>query len=200
MPVSPRLSYPRSRRVSSPAFSGDRGGGTATSATRSRDRLSQVASLDEDRILRQFVSTINAALRTNFCGPAASGRPSPIPASNSIARSARACPNPATVRDASGSTRPREACTAVARGARWTALVRPTRRLPYRILGLVRARQVETTVIVPGRLQGRLCLKNVTPAGRPRGLPSRGVACPRPQYGPAGHLDNKGLCGATVAA
>src|SRR5581483_1136957 len=46
--------------------SGDRAGKQAALAAKIEDALQAVESLDEDRILRQFVNAVQAAVRTNF--------------------------------------------------------------------------------------------------------------------------------------
>jgi glutamate dehydrogenase len=60
-----------------PAFAGDRAAAQQHSEAANRHALGNVASLDEDRILRQFVATVMATLRTNLWQTSATGAPSP---------------------------------------------------------------------------------------------------------------------------
>ncbi len=126
--------------------------------------LEQVASLDEDRILRSFLTVIGATLRTNFFQEAASGEPHALrlhevrPAGHSPTCLRRAR------RSRSSSYSPRVEGVhlrfgAVARGGlRWS-----DRREDFRteILGLVKAQMVKNAVIVPVGAKGGFVAKQL---------------------------------------
>ncbi|MEU7167018.1 NAD-glutamate dehydrogenase [Streptomyces morookaense] len=118
--------------------------------------LDQVASLDEDRILRAFLTVIKATLRTNHFQKAADGRPHPY---LSLKLDPQAIPDLPAPRPAFEIWvySPRVEGVhlrfgKVARGGlRWS-----DRREDFRteILGLVKAQMVKNTVIVPVGAKG----------------------------------------------
>lgn len=143
--------------------------------------LDQVASLDEDRILRSFLTVIRATLRTNFFqsaskAPDGTGRKSTADKYHSYVSmkfDPQAIPDllyaPPGVRDlgllAAGRGRP----PALRQGrARRTALVRPARGLPYGDPGPGQGADGQEHGDRAGRRQGRL----------------RRQAAPRPGRGP----------------
>src|SRR5690606_15666919 len=60
-----------------PALAGDREAACATQVAAIEAALDQVANLDEDRILRQFLALMQATLRTNWFQRGADGAPKP---------------------------------------------------------------------------------------------------------------------------
>ncbi|OIJ65905.1 NAD-glutamate dehydrogenase [Streptomyces mangrovisoli] len=125
--------------------------------------LDQVASLDEDRILRSFLTVIKATLRTNFFQKAASGEPH---AYVSMKFDPQAIPDLPAPRPAFEIWvySPRVEGVhlrfgKVARGGlRWS-----DRREDFRteILGLVKAQMVKNTVIVPVGAKGGFVAKQL---------------------------------------
>jgi glutamate dehydrogenase len=138
------------------------------------DLLAQVASLEQDRVLRQFLATINGTVRTNAYVP---GRdylsfkltpreipnvPEPRPLFEIWVYS----PRVEGVHLRGGK---------VARGGlRWS-----DRRDDFRteILGLVKAQQVKNTVIVPVGSKGGFVLKKGPPPSDREAWMAEGVAC-----------------------
>jgi hypothetical protein len=139
--------------------------------------LSKVASLDEDRILRQFVSTVMATLRTNLwqtTGPRAA--PNLTSASSSIRARFLECRSPSRC-SKSGYIRPAlKACTcAWWQGcAGWAALVGPPGRLPHRNSGSGQGPAGQEHRHCAGGLQGWFCAEECCHPPRPRGLYGRG--------------------------
>ncbi|PKO68134.1 MAG: NAD-glutamate dehydrogenase [Betaproteobacteria bacterium HGW-Betaproteobacteria-16] len=136
--------------------------------------LADVASLEEDRVLRQFLGTINATLRTNvyqkgrdymsfkLSPRSIPGMPEPKPLFEIWVYS----PRVEGVHLRGGK---------VARGGlRWS-----DRREDFRteILGLVKAQMVKNTVIVPVGSKGGFVLKNPPPATDREAFLAEGVAC-----------------------
>ena len=113
--------------------------------------LASVSSLDEDRILRQFTSTILATLRTNLWQTAASGGAKPYLSFKLNPRAVPGVPEPKPLFEIWVYSPRFEGVHLrggkVARGGlRWSD--RPE-DLRTEILGLVKAQQVKNTVIVP---------------------------------------------------
>ena len=136
--------------------------------------LADVASLEEDRVLRQFLGTINATLRTNVYQKGRAcmsfklsprsipGMPEPKPMFEIWVYS----PRVEGVHLRGGK---------VARGGlRWS-----DRREDFRteILGLVKAQMVKNTVIVPVGSKGGFVLKSAPPASDREAYLAEGVAC-----------------------
>ncbi|MEV7324466.1 NAD-glutamate dehydrogenase [Streptomyces sp. NPDC093970] len=129
--------------------------------------LDQVASLDEDRILRSFLTVINATLRTNFFQESAEGTPH---AYVSMKFDPQAIPDLPAPRPAFEIWvySPRVEGVhlrfgKVARGGlRWS-----DRREDFRteILGLVKAQMVKNTVIVPVGAKGGFVAKQLPDPG-----------------------------------
>ncbi|MFO1262606.1 MAG: NAD-glutamate dehydrogenase [Rhodoferax sp.] len=162
-----------------PAFSGDRNAAQQHIRNQIETELSQVASLDEDRILRQFVSTINATLRTNFWQISASGTAKPYVSFKLNPREVPGVPEPKPLYEIWVYSPRVEGVHLrggrVARGGlRWS-----DRREDFRteILGLVKAQQVKNTVIVPVGSKGGFVLKNAPPMSDREAYQAEGVAC-----------------------
>ncbi|QTN29046.1 NAD-glutamate dehydrogenase [Rhodoferax sp. AJA081-3] len=162
-----------------PAFAGDRAAAQQQIKQTLDTALSNVASLDEDRILRQFVATIMATLRTNLWQTAASGSEKPYISFKLNPREVPGVPEPKPLFEIWVYSPRVEGVHLrggkVARGGlRWS-----DRREDFRteILGLVKAQQVKNTVIVPVGSKGGFVLKNAPPASDREAYQAEGIAC-----------------------
>ncbi len=142
-------------------------------------QLSAVASLEEDRVLRQYFSTILATLRTNVWQLTASGDHKPYMSFKFNSRHVPGMPEPKPLFEIWVYSPRVEALhlriDKVARGGlRWS-----DRREDFRteILGLVKAQQVKNTVIVPVGSKGGFVLKNPPPVGDRDAFMAEGIAC-----------------------
>ncbi len=143
--------------------------------------LSEVASLDEDRILRQFFASILATARTNAWQHLPSGEHKPYLSFKLKPRKLPGVPEPKPAFEIWVYSPRLEGVHLrggkVARGGlRWS-----DRREDFRteILGLVKAQQVKNTVIVPVGSKGGFVLKKSPPAGDREALMAEGIACYR---------------------
>ncbi|MEU0336904.1 NAD-glutamate dehydrogenase [Streptomyces sp. NPDC006193] len=125
--------------------------------------LEQVASLDEDRILRSFLTVIKATLRTNFFQEAAGGRPHDYVSMKFDPQAIPDLPAPRPAYEIWVYSPRVEGVHLrfgkVARGGlRWS-----DRREDFRteILGLVKAQMVKNTVIVPVGAKGGFVAKQL---------------------------------------
>ncbi|MET9908911.1 NAD-glutamate dehydrogenase [Streptomyces sp. NPDC006476] len=125
--------------------------------------LDQVASLDEDRILRSFLTVIKATLRTNFFQEAAGGRPHDYVSMKFDPQAIPDLPAPRPAFEIWVYSPRVEGVHLrfgkVARGGlRWS-----DRREDFRteILGLVKAQMVKNTVIVPVGAKGGFVAKQL---------------------------------------
>ncbi|MET9954948.1 NAD-glutamate dehydrogenase [Streptomyces sp. NPDC006339] len=125
--------------------------------------LDQVASLDEDRILRSFLTVIKATLRTNFFQKATDGRPHPYVSMKFDPQAIPDLPAPRPAFEIWVYSPRVEGVHLrfgkVARGGlRWS-----DRREDFRteILGLVKAQMVKNTVIVPVGAKGGFVAKQL---------------------------------------
>ena len=125
--------------------------------------LDQVASLDEDRILRSFLTVIKATLRTNFFQMADSGRPHAYVSMKFDPQAIPDLPAPRPAYEIWVYSPRVEGVHLrfgkVARGGlRWS-----DRREDFRteVLGLVKAQMVKNTVIVPVGAKGGFVAKNL---------------------------------------
>ena len=142
-------------------------------------QLGEVASLDEDRILRQFISTIMATMRTNAWQENASGAIKPYLSFKLNPREVPGMPEPKPMFEIWVYSPRVEGVHMrggkVARGGlRWS-----DRREDFRteVLGLVKAQQVKNTVIVPVGSKGGFVLKNAPSATDREAYLAEGVAC-----------------------
>ena len=141
--------------------------------------LGNVASLDEDRILRQFYLTVLATLRTNAWQKTATGSHKPYMSFKLNPREVPGVPEPKP-RFEIWVYSPRVEGVhlrggKVARGGlRWS-----DRREDFRteVLALVKAQQVKNTVIVPVGSKGGFVLKNAPPASDRDAYMAEGIAC-----------------------
>ena len=144
-----------------------------------RRQLDAVASLDQDRILRSYLTLIQATLRTSFFQRSSDGRPKSYVGFKLDPQAIPELPAP----------RPRYEIFvysprfegvhlrfgAVARGGlRWS-----DRRDDFRteVLGLVKAQMVKNAVIVPVGAKGGFVLKQAPPASDRDAFQAEGVAC-----------------------
>ncbi|MDD2879086.1 MAG: NAD-glutamate dehydrogenase [Rhodoferax sp.] len=142
-------------------------------------QLSAVASLDEDRILRQYHRTLLATLRTNVWQAAPSGAAKPYMSFKFKSHDVPGMPEPKPLFEIWVYSPRVEAIhlriDKVARGGlRWSDRPEDFRT---EILGLVKAQQVKNTVIVPVGSKGGFVLKNPPPAGDREAFMAEGIAC-----------------------
>jgi glutamate dehydrogenase len=162
-----------------PALDGNRAAAQALLGESMELHLGAVASLDEDRILRQFYATLMATLRTNAWQSASTGANKPYLSFKLNPREVPGVPEPKPLFEIWVYSPRVEGVHLrggkVARGGlRWS-----DRREDFRteILGLVKAQQVKNTVIVPVGSKGGFVLKNAPPAGDREAYLAEGVAC-----------------------
>ncbi|WP_425505699.1 NAD-glutamate dehydrogenase [Streptomyces typhae] len=142
--------------------------------------LDQVASLDEDRILRSFLTVIKATLRTNFFQEAAGGKPHGYVSMKFDPQAIPDLPAPRPAYEIWVYSPRVEGVHLrfgkVARGGlRWS-----DRREDFRteILGLVKAQMVKNTVIVPVGAKGGFVAKQLPDPSVDRDAwLAEGVAC-----------------------
>ncbi len=145
------------------------------------EALNNVANLDEDRILRQFLAMIQATLRTNYYQKGQDGRPKPYLSFKFDPNRIPNLPDPRPMfeifvyspRVEGGHLRGGK----VARGGlRWSDRMEDFRT---EILGLVKAQIVKNAVIVPVGSKGGFVVKNPPAGGDREALLAEGVACYR---------------------
>ncbi|WP_018351163.1 NAD-glutamate dehydrogenase [Longispora albida] len=144
-----------------------------------KGELDQVASLDQDRILRSFLTLIQATLRTSFFQRSASGRPKSYVAFKLNPEAIPDLPQPRPKYEIWVYSPRLEGVHlrfgAVARGGlRWS-----DRREDFRteILGLVKAQMVKNAVIVPVGSKGGFVLKQAPNAADRDAFFAEGVEC-----------------------
>ena len=162
-----------------PVMTGDRAAAQQQIKAQIETSLGNVASLDEDRILRQFYATVLATLRTNVWQSAATGGDKPYMSFKLNPREVPGVPEPKPLFEIWVYSPRVEGVHLrggkVARGGlRWS-----DRREDFRteILGLVKAQQVKNTVIVPVGSKGGFVLKNAPPASDREAYQAEGIAC-----------------------
>ena len=164
-----------------PARAVDRGAAQQALIGQINAQLAQVASLDEDRILRQFLGAIGATLRTNAWQSSAAGIPKQYLSFKFDPHQLPGVPDPKPMFEIWVYSPRMEGLHLrngkVARGGiRWS-----DRREDFRteILGLVKAQHVKNIVIVPVGSKGGFVLKNPpNPADRDATM-AEGIACYR---------------------
>ena len=139
--------------------------------------LQDVASLDEDRILRHFVNAVTAAIRTNFYQRGGDGAVSELIAVKFASRKVDAMPLPQPLYEIFVYSPRFEGVHLrfgkVARGGiRWSDRPQDFRT---EILGLVKAQNVKNAVIVPVGAKGGFVPKYL-PAGPREAVQAEGVA------------------------
>jgi glutamate dehydrogenase len=140
--------------------------------------LDGVSSLDQDRIVRAYLTLVQATVRTSFF-QRSEGRPKSYVAFKLAARSIPELPAPRPQHEIFVYSPRFEGVHlrfgAVARGGlRWS-----DRRDDFRteILGLVKAQMVKNAVIVPAGAKGGFVLKQPPPASDREAFQREGVAC-----------------------
>ncbi|MBI3147950.1 MAG: NAD-glutamate dehydrogenase [Betaproteobacteria bacterium] len=146
-----------------------------------RQALDQVVSLDEDRIIRQFLGTMQASLRTNHFQRGATGAPKDYLSFKLDPRAVPGLPEPKPMFEIFVYSPRVEGIHLrggrVARGGlRWS-----DRREDFRteVLGLVKAQMVKNAVIVPVGSKGGFVLKAAPPMSDREAYQKEGVACYR---------------------
>ena len=139
--------------------------------------LQQVASLDDDRVLRRLAQTVRAMTRTNYFQQTEAGEPKPYIAFKVASREVEALPAPKPFREifvAGGRVEGVHLRFGpVARGGlRWS-----DRRDDYRteVLGLVRTQQIKNAVIVPVGSKGGFYPKRLPRDGKPDAVRAEAV-------------------------
>jgi glutamate dehydrogenase len=162
-----------------PALAADHDGAADLLKQQIEARLEDVASLDEDRILRQFFATVLGTVRTNAWQKTATGADKPYLSFKLDPRQVPGVPEPKPLFEIWVYSPRVEGVHLrngkVARGGlRWS-----DRREDFRteILGLVKAQHVKNTVIVPVGSKGGFVLKNAPPASDRDAYMAEGIAC-----------------------
>ena len=162
-----------------PALEADRSGVQQRIGQRIEALLSAVASLDEDRILRQFYASVMATLRTNAWQTTDLGVGKPYLSFKLNPRELPGVPEPKPLFEVWVYSPRVEALHLrlgkVARGGiRWSDRPEDFRT---EILGLVKAQHVKNTVIVPVGSKGGFVLKKAPPASEREAYMAEGIAC-----------------------
>jgi glutamate dehydrogenase len=139
--------------------------------------LQQVASLDEDRIIRQFINAVQSAVRTNFYQLDTNGRPYAEIVFKLDSGKINGMPLPRPLFEIFGYSPRLEAVHLrfgkVARGGiRWSDRPQDFRT---EVLGLVKAQQVKNAVIVPNGAKGGFVPKKM-PLGNREAVQAEAVA------------------------
>jgi glutamate dehydrogenase len=144
-----------------------------------REKLETVASLDEDRILRGFMTVIKETLRTNFFQTGPDGHHQPYVSFKLDSRGIRQLPDPKPRFEIFVYSPRMEGVHLrggmVARGGiRWS-----DRREDFRteILGLLKAQMVKNAVIVPVGAKGGFVVKRPPTAGGREAVQAEGIEC-----------------------
>ena len=140
--------------------------------------LQDVASLDEDRILRRFVNAVQAAIRTNFYQIDSNGQPKQLIAVKFASRTLDALPQPRPLYEIFVYSPRVEGVHMrfgkVARGGiRWSDRPQDFRT---EILGLAKAQQVKNAVIVPVGAKGGFVPKLLPKGGSRETVQAEGTA------------------------
>ncbi len=141
--------------------------------------LDNVANLDEDRILRQFLAVILATLRTNYFQRDAAGAPKACLAFKFDPRRVPQLPDPKPMFEIFVYSPRVEGVHLrggkVARGGlRWSDRMEDFRT---EVLGLMKAQMVKNAVIVPVGSKGGFIVKNPPPGSDRDALLAEGIAC-----------------------
>lgn len=141
--------------------------------------LQKIPSLDEDRILRHFLSTIQATLRTNFYQTDEAGAHGPAIAFKIKSASLEALPEPKPYAEIFVYSPRVEGIHLrggrIARGGlRWSDRPQDFRT---EILSLAKAQQVKNTVIVPTGAKGGFVPKFLPQGGSREEIQAEAVAC-----------------------
>lgn len=141
--------------------------------------LDNVSNLDEDKIIRQYIKSISATLRTNFYQFDKNNTPKPYISLKLDSKNIPHMPKPQPMYEIFVYSPRFEGvhlrCGKVARGGlRWS-----DRREDFRteILGLMKAQQVKNSVIVPSGAKGGFVAKNLLPNGNREEILAEGIHC-----------------------
>lgn len=141
--------------------------------------LENVANLDEDKIIRQYIQAISATLRTNFYQLDAQGNAKNYISIKLNSKNIPGVPKPQPMFEIFVYSPRFEGvhlrCGKVARGGlRWS-----DRREDFRteILGLMKAQQVKNSVIVPSGAKGGFVPKHLPVNGTREEIMAEGIAC-----------------------
>ncbi len=142
-------------------------------------QLEDVTNADEDRILRRFLSVIQASLRTNYYQPGADGKRKPYLSFKLDSAKVPELPQPRPLFEIFVYSPRMEGIHLrggkVARGGlRWSDRLEDFRT---EVLGLVKAQMVKNSVIVPVGSKGGFVLKAAPPATDREAYMKEGVAC-----------------------
>jgi glutamate dehydrogenase len=140
--------------------------------------LQKVDSLDEDRIVRQFVNAVQAAIRTNYYQLEKDGQPKPLIAIKFESKKIDGLPSPRPLYEIFVYSPRVEGVHLrfgkVARGGiRWSDRPQDFRT---EILGLVKAQQVKNAVIVPVGAKGGFVPKHLPVGGSREAIQAEGTA------------------------
>ncbi len=143
--------------------------------------LAAVPSLDEDRILRQFLNLVGATVRTNFYQAGADGKPPQTIAFKLDSNAVEAAPQPRPYREIWVYSPRVEGVhlrfAPIARGGiRWSDRAQDFRT---EVLGLVRAQVVKNAVIVPSGAKGGFLPKQLPRSGSRDEVQAEGIAAYR---------------------
>jgi len=141
--------------------------------------LENVASADEDRILRRFLNAVESTLRTNFYQVTEAGEPKPYLSFKFDSRALHDLPLPRPLREIFVYSPRVEGVHLrfgmVARGGlRWSDRPEDFRT---EVLGLVKAQQVKNAVIVPVGSKGGFVVKRPPTGGGREAFLEEGIAC-----------------------
>ncbi|HEX5613059.1 MAG TPA: NAD-glutamate dehydrogenase, partial [Burkholderiales bacterium] len=178
-PAIARLLVELFQRRFDPAPVADRGLRCAEISARIEIALDAVSSLDEDRILRQYLALIQASLRTNYFQRAADGSPKPYLSIKFDPAKVPGLPEPRPKFEVFVCSPRMEGVHLrggkVARGGiRWSDRMEDFRT---EILGLMKAQMVKNVVIVPVGSKGGFVVKRPPAGGDREALAKEGVAC-----------------------
>jgi len=141
--------------------------------------LDNVANLDEDKIIRQYVQAITATLRTNYYQLDLDGSPKKYISVKMNSSTISGVPRPFPMFEIFVYSPQFEGvhlrCGKVARGGlRWS-----DRREDFRteILGLMKAQQVKNAVIVPSGAKGGFVAKHLPVNGSREEILAEGISC-----------------------
>jgi len=164
-----------------PAFAGDRDARQGQLIEDLERALDEVASLDQDRILRALLGLVRATCRTSFYQRGPGGRPKPYLALKFAPETIDLLPRPRPKFEVFVYGPRVEGVHlrfgAVARGGlRWSDRLEDFRT---EVLGLVKAQMVKNAVIVPVGAKGGFVVKRPPAGGDREQLLAEGVACYR---------------------
>ncbi len=141
--------------------------------------LDSVVSLDEDRILRQYLKLVQATVRTNYFQTSSNNSYKPYLALKLLSKKIPGLPKPEPLYDLFVYSSRMEGIhlrtSKVARGGlRWSDRFEDFRT---EVLGLVKAQQVKNSVIVPSGAKGGFVCKHLPEGGGRDEVFTEGIAC-----------------------